>query len=386
MKANFIFGYANPPKRLTLAQMENQATWKNIHPEIKRRILALLNDCPYDLGIGNSWRSSAQQKSTFLSRYTTSKVSNTSVTYNGKKYYLKPGMAPAAPPERSYHEGTVDGYSVAVDFYNANPAINWVKANCKRYGMKYVMHGDKLIEPWHYQPVEFPDSRSTYNSNPARYKLQTFKLPKEGGGGTAQPVEPKPPVSGGKTTLPAPPPTLKVDSDNTDNVRWLQQLMEDVGWHTGDVDGLFGEQTRQSVIRMQQAVGATPLDGVYGPQTAAKLAAWLDANNVAPKPPVVTPPVNPKPPTVTPKLKEVPQGMPWPATRYPEWTTWLQTIFKERGWVFAGWDGVIDGNWDASFQAAVAFVQKEFNMNKKDGVWWPETATAIYNWLQLQGD
>jgi peptidoglycan hydrolase-like protein with peptidoglycan-binding domain len=67
------------------------------------------------------------------------------------------------------------------------------------------------------------------------------------------------------------------------NVKSLQLLMDDVGWHTGANDGDFGNQTKASVQRMQGTLRVGQ-DGVYGPVTATALSKWLGTKVPAPTP------------------------------------------------------------------------------------------------------
>jgi peptidoglycan hydrolase-like protein with peptidoglycan-binding domain/DNA invertase Pin-like site-specific DNA recombinase len=58
----------------------------------------------------------------------------------------------------------------------------------------------------------------------------------------------------------------------SDRVRTLQRALRSLGWHPGDVDGLFGPRTQGAVIRLQQATGLVA-DGVVGRQTRQAIRA-----------------------------------------------------------------------------------------------------------------
>lgn len=68
-------------------------------------------------------------------------------------------------------------------------------------------------------------------------------------------------------------------------VRTLQARLNQWGYHSGSVDGVFGTTTSQAVRRFQSKNGLTP-DGVVGPSTWRALGL---AGAVAPAAPVATP-------------------------------------------------------------------------------------------------
>ncbi|MER5351934.1 peptidoglycan-binding domain-containing protein [Kitasatospora sp. NPDC002551] len=69
----------------------------------------------------------------------------------------------------------------------------------------------------------------------------------------------------GTTTLPLPPPTGGTSMDDVAEAQCLlQRLGFDLG--QGNVDGWYGERTRQAVVALQQQAGATA-DGLIGPAT-----------------------------------------------------------------------------------------------------------------------
>lgn len=59
--------------------------------------------------------------------------------------------------------------------------------------------------------------------------------------------------------------TLKIGSTGP-NVKLVQSLLKRLGYYTGSVDGVYGNETRQSVIAFQKDFGLVP-DGVVGPAT-----------------------------------------------------------------------------------------------------------------------
>lgn len=51
----------------------------------------------------------------------------------------------------------------------------------------------------------------------------------------------------------------------------LQQVMTTLGYYSGTIDGVYGEDTAAAVEAMQEDLGVEPADGIYGPETHAAL-------------------------------------------------------------------------------------------------------------------
>ncbi len=66
---------------------------------------------------------------------------------------------------------------------------------------------------------------------------------------------------------PTPVPTPTADTTSTSAI---QQRLKELGYYTGEVDGLTGPGTKKAVTQFQQQHGLTA-DGIYGPATAAVL-------------------------------------------------------------------------------------------------------------------
>lgn len=134
-----------------------------IHPEIRNRLIAMFDAAQAsgtDLGIGGGARSVKGQELVFLARHERVLFGGC-CKYAGKRYRLRKGMAHAAPPESSYHEeGVVAGFAVAADLIGD---LDWMKKNCAKFGLKEF---SLAKEPWHVQPMEFPNSRSQYKGEP----------------------------------------------------------------------------------------------------------------------------------------------------------------------------------------------------------------------------
>lgn len=263
MTTTYLFGYSG--RRYTLEQLNTFETWNKVHPEIRRRVIAMVDmarSLGYDLGIGNGWRSETVQRNTFLNRYVVVPCDGSyNVRWEGKCWKLKPGMAPAAPPGNSYHESTDPlGYALAVDLLNYQPAIGWAVANDTQFHLKDF--GQINAEPWHYQPIEIPNSRRNYNPS-----IHTLKHP---------PMPSKPFKS------PWPPAPLK-PGDRGENVKTLQYWLNDWKKNPGPIDGIYGPQTTEAVKRGQAEVKASgiadpgPIDGLYGSKTKAAFDAYYKA-------------------------------------------------------------------------------------------------------------
>lgn len=72
--------------------------------------------------------------------------------------------------------------------------------------------------------------------------------------------------------------TLKFSSRGA-NVSILQLALSRSGYYKGDIDGVFGEQTRQAVVSFQKANGLKP-DGIVGAMTWAKALPYLKGYTV----------------------------------------------------------------------------------------------------------
>lgn len=69
--------------------------------------------------------------------------------------------------------------------------------------------------------------------------------------------------------VPAVPATLR-QGDAGPQVRALQQRLSDLGYWTGDADGVFGPDTHHAVVALQKAAGLGR-DGIVGPATQGAL-------------------------------------------------------------------------------------------------------------------
>ena len=64
--------------------------------------------------------------------------------------------------------------------------------------------------------------------------------------------------------------TLSKMGSRGDEVRKVQQKLKNLGYYTGNVDGIFGTQTQSAVRRFQRDKGLS-VDGIVGPKTLSAL-------------------------------------------------------------------------------------------------------------------
>lgn len=95
---------------------------------------------------GDTYRSLEMQTAGFLARYQLEPIEGASVrTWNGKRYYLKKGLAPMAAPGTSNHN-----LGLAVDVWGASgDRLAWMLANVRRFGWSWEIQS----EPWHIRYV-----------------------------------------------------------------------------------------------------------------------------------------------------------------------------------------------------------------------------------------
>lgn len=163
MARTYLFGYSGA--RFTLEQLNTKWGWSALHPEMRRRLIAMFDaaqDAGTDLGVGGGARTEASQRALFLSRYEPVSYP-TAIRWEGKWWKKKPNVAAAAPPGRSYHEPTIGGFAVAADLVGN---LEWMKSVCDKFG--FVEFSKVNSEPWHVQPIELPKSRSQYSGQTLR--------------------------------------------------------------------------------------------------------------------------------------------------------------------------------------------------------------------------
>ena len=97
---------------------------------------------------GDLYRTYESQLAGFKQRYVLEEIPGASTrTFEGKKWYLKKGMAPLAAPGSSKHN-----LGIAIDVANASEPkrLNWMIANLKDFGFSWEVVPE---EPWHIRLV-----------------------------------------------------------------------------------------------------------------------------------------------------------------------------------------------------------------------------------------
>ena len=65
-------------------------------------------------------------------------------------------------------------------------------------------------------------------------------------------------------------PALSKVGSQGEEVKQIQTVLKDRELYTGNIDGIFGEQTKQAVIKFQKQMGLTP-DGIVGKNTLSAM-------------------------------------------------------------------------------------------------------------------
>jgi hypothetical protein len=129
---------------------KTSSSLNSLNTTFRQRLEKMMQDNP-NVSVGGGFRSSAQQRTLFLSRY--SRTSEKTGTFWDGAYWKKnSGVADAAPPGMSMHE-----IGLAADLTGD---LQWVQQNAAKYGLKTF--ADVNNEPWHVQPAELPNSRRQY--------------------------------------------------------------------------------------------------------------------------------------------------------------------------------------------------------------------------------
>lgn len=149
-------GQNKPDVWRTEAELEKRWDWRLLHPEVRRRHLALYRLSDHRIGFLSGARSAAQQAALYAER--------------------GPGGG-AAPPGLSFHED--DSYAdfgqlwaVAVDNIGD---MRLIVELAPEVGL-YTLVASSPSEPWHTQPAELPRSRRTFKIDPGRYRIGVWPL------------------------------------------------------------------------------------------------------------------------------------------------------------------------------------------------------------------
>jgi hypothetical protein len=215
---------------------------------------------------GDTYREYEFQKRGFLSRYQLQPIPGQSTkTFEGKKWYLKKGMAMLATPGKSNHN-----LGLAVDVHSASEPkrINWLIANVKEFGFSWEVVPS---EPWHIRYVcgdNIPASvKAWMDANGVTAPAAGVPAP--------TPAKPATPAGVGlhwkfngaewvatknKPAKPAPAASISDDL----KVK-IQEALKARGFYTGNIDGDLGPKSR-AAIKAFKVKNGLPADGVPGPK------------------------------------------------------------------------------------------------------------------------
>lgn len=173
----YLYGYGTGPwgastTKRTKEYILSRSEWAIVHPELMRRLFALADFViaqGRQYGFGGGGRTTQAQYNLFKSRYTKVPAGTsydvfwdgTPFWLNERGYYRHTSGATAAPPGRSYHEQTTNGgagMALAVDMVGDHGFANPYSAE---FGL--VNFSRVNAEPWHYQGVEYPKARVSYD-------------------------------------------------------------------------------------------------------------------------------------------------------------------------------------------------------------------------------
>lgn len=96
---------------------------------------------------GDTYRSYDAQEKSFRQRYQLEPITNSSTrTFENKKWYLKKGFAPLAPPGLSNHN-----FGLAIDIHTASAErLKWMQKNIVSFGFSWEI---MPAEPWHIRLI-----------------------------------------------------------------------------------------------------------------------------------------------------------------------------------------------------------------------------------------
>ena len=183
---------------------------------------------------GDLYRDYESQKRGFLSRYTTTNNgSKTTRTFEGKTWYLKPGVAPMATPGKSNHN-----WGLAIDVHSAGEPkrLNWMIANVKEFGFSWEV---VPVEPWHIRLVTGDNPTPAVR---AYMERNGIKAPAAGAASA-----PTPAAQAGGAGIKS--------GDKGPAVAQMQGLLVERGMYKKKIDGSYGPQTQLAVDAWKAANG-----------------------------------------------------------------------------------------------------------------------------------
>ena len=238
----FPYGYNRPPDggpqglgtMLTWEEMLTKKTVYLLHPEVQRRLYALINSAAslgIPLGVGTGWRKQPD-----------------------------PPPAGFAKPGNSWHEscpvGPESATALAIDMV-PNVSWDWMETHCGSFGFRTFKYVNR--EPWHIQPTEISASRKYATVCP---ELYTWDLP-----GVPDLIPPQPvgPPSNGVFSVQGYRKEVKQGSQGK-MAKCCQQEINLLSGQGVVEDGNFGPQS-VGALKNVQAVLGQKADGICGPKT-----------------------------------------------------------------------------------------------------------------------
>jgi hypothetical protein len=219
---------------LTWDEMMTKSTVKNLHPEVQRRLKAMIEAAHalgVPLGVGTGWR-------------------------------VQPDPPPPgfAKPGNSWHESVpVAPTSSTALGIDTVPSVSWqwMEEHCGKFGFRTFRYVGN--EPWHIQPTEISASRRYATELPPLYTWPLPELP-----------NPTPPPE------PTPTPTgvFRVDGYRKEvkegssgkMAKMCQQQINLLAGQGVTEDGQFGPKSVAALKNVQGVLGV-PADGICGPKT-----------------------------------------------------------------------------------------------------------------------
>lgn len=193
---------------------------------------------------GDTYREYDLQRRGFLQRYQNAPIAGVKPKdFEGKKWYLKKGMAPLATPGKSQHN-----LGLAVDVHSASEPkrINWLIANVKDFGFSWEVVPE---EPWHLRYV--------CGDNPPPAVAEYMEK-----NNVTKPVAPAAPAAPAKTPA-AKPAAAKPAADPF--IKELQEKLKEKGFYKGTITGVKDASTNAAIKKFKVANGL-PADNVPGPK------------------------------------------------------------------------------------------------------------------------
>ena len=185
---------------------------------------------------GDTYREYDLQKRGFLSRYQLAPIPGQSTkTFEGKKWYLKKGMAMLATPGKSQHN-----LGLAVDVHSASEPkrINWMIKNVKEFGFSWEVVPS---EPWHIRYVcgdkVPPTVKAWMEAHGVTAPIRkSFAIPIVN-------LAVAPPLSLHNHAVDCAPAPIP----NGYSRKALQQALKDKGFYQGKIDGDISPKTKAAI-------------------------------------------------------------------------------------------------------------------------------------------